>query len=422
MEDGARQIMPRLPGARLLDLSRLISRVGKGPYTGIDRVEAAYLVRLLDDDIPLYTLVQTRFYNALLDRDGTRALAGKLLGKAAWGKPSLTAQLRRKLTPKQRAAESDVRRLARAVCRPEHVGRMLKKHLPEGATYLAVGQGKALREPVFDAVHAVRGGRVSVLLHDTIPLDYPAYMVPSTLALFARWMRLVSKKADLVICNTEATRASAARHFQMMGRVPPMIVGHLGIDMPRQPDAARLPDGFDRSRPYFVALGTIEPRKNHALLLDIWEHFAKTLPAEQIPALAIVGQRGWMNEDLFKRLDASPVMGRHVFEYSGLTDAAVAALIEGARALLMPSHVEGFGLPPGESLRLGTPAIVNDLAVYREVFGNNLIYLDVADMYSWAEKILKMSQAITKAQDVAGGAALALPTWQEHFNLVLKVT
>jgi glycosyltransferase involved in cell wall biosynthesis len=421
MDHDAGQSAPHPPAARLLDLSRLISRVGKGPHTGIDRVEAAYLTRLLADDIPLFSLVQTRFFTALLDHDGTRALASRLFDKTPWGKPNLATRFRRKLAPGQRAAESDVRRLAHALCRPKNLPTMLARHLPEATAFLAVGQGKALRVNVFDAVHAL-GGRVNVLLHDTIPLDHPALMAPHSVAACARWMRILSDKADLVICNSGATSANAERHFQKMGRVPPMIVAHLGIDLPRRPEQTRLPDGFGQSKPYFVALGTIEPRKNHALLLDIWEHFAKTLPAGQVPALAIIGQRGWMNEALFNRLDNSPVMGRHVLEFSGLADAAVASLIEGARALLMPSHVEGFGLPPGESLQLGTPAIVNDLAVYREVFGNNLIYLDVADMYSWAEKILKMSQAITKAQDVAGGAALALPTWQEHFNLVLKVT
>ncbi|WP_281840340.1 glycosyltransferase family 4 protein [Sinisalibacter aestuarii] len=399
-----------------------MSRVGNGPHTGIDRVEAAYLRRFLDEPEPLFALVQTRFFNALLDRDGTRALAARLFGEMRWGRPSLAMRLRRKMKPAQRAAESDVRRLSIAVSRKSGLAAMFGRHLPKGTAYIAVGQGKAVHEGVFDAIKAVERGRVHVLLHDTIPLDHPDYMTPRSASAHAQMMRAISAKADLVICNSDATRQSAERHFEAMGRVPPMISAHLGIDMPREPDATHIPARFDLSRPYFVVLGTIEPRKNHALLLDIWERFDQTLPAGEIPKLAIVGQRGWMNEALFERLDASPVMERHVFEFSGLDDRAVAALIQGARALLMPSFAEGFGLPPGEALLLGTPAIVNDLDIYREVFGNNLIYARVSDMYSWSEAILRLSQAEKNQHKAAVGADIGLPTWQEHFNLVLKVT
>jgi glycosyltransferase involved in cell wall biosynthesis len=88
----------------------------------------------------------------------------------------------------------------------------------------------------------------------------------------------------------------------------------------------------------------------------------------------------------------------------------------------MPSFAEGFGLPPAEALALGTPVIANDLPVYHEVLGNNPVYVPVANMYSWAEKIIELAQADRKERKAAVGEASWLPTWQEHFNLVLKVT
>jgi glycosyltransferase involved in cell wall biosynthesis len=233
-------------------------------------------------------------------------------------------------------------------------------------------------------------------------------------------MRIVSAQADVVICNSETTRRDVGRHFTRFGRVPELVVAPLGVTPPR-PDPAALPAGVDLARPRFVTLGTIEPRKNHALLLDVWEHFARTLPEADIPALDIVGARGWANETVFDRLDRSPLRGRHLFEHGALADGAAAALVQGARALLMPSLAEGFGLPPAEALALGTPVIATDLPVYREFLGNNPVYLDGSDMYSWANQILSFSRGQAGTHTAARAEATALPTWQDHFDLVFRV-
>jgi len=408
------------PRARLLDLSRLISRVGRHE-TGIDRVERAYLKRLQDQPEPLWALVKLRERFYLFDRAGAEALAARLTGSAAWGPLDAPARLRQRLRRPVPPVETDLRHLARGWCYAPGLKRLLRRHLRPGTAWINVGQVNLLERRVFDAIHAIPGGRAHVMIHDVIPLVYEGYKGLRGVELFRDKVALVSARADLVVCNSEATRREAAAQFSARGRVPPMLTAHLGIDLP-QPDRAALPPGFDTARPWFIALGTIERRKNHALLLDIWEHFAATLPPEQIPALVIAGQRGWANDDLFERLDASPLTGRHVFEFNTLGDGAVAALVEGARALLMPSIMEGYGLPVAEALALGTPVLANDLPVYREAFGNNPVYADIADMYSWAKKILEFAEADTKGQRAAGGAGIQIPTWQEHFNLVLKVT
>lgn len=408
------------PSARLLDLTRLVSRVGRGPWTGVDRVEAAYLDRLLADPAPLFSLVKTALGFALFDRAGTAALAERLHGRAPWGAADGLSRLARKAGPARRAAESDLRRLALGRCRRRGLARLFARHLPPGTAWLNLGHSN-LAPVVFDAIHRLPGGRATVLLHDTIPLDHPDWQRPGTVARFEQRMRAVSAGADLVICNSEATRADAARHFTAWGRVPPLLVAPLGVTAP-DIDQSAVPRGIDRARPYFVALGTIEPRKNHALLLDIWEHFAATLPEAEIPALFIIGARGWANEAVFARLDTSPLIGRHVFEQAGLPDGAVGALLQGARALLMPSFAEGFGLPPAEALALGTPALVHNLPIYREILGNNPIYADVADMYLWATTIRELTRAEHTDQKAASGVPAGLPSWQEHFNLVLKVT
>lgn len=416
------------PSARLLDLTRLISRSGLR-QTGLDRVEAKYLERFLQEPLPLFSLVRTvegagpwrRPVFTLLDHQGTAALADRLLGVTPFGRPDLRAIVRRRARPAQRAAFADLRRLGIEHGDARNLAPMLERHLPKGAAWVNCSHLNMETTTVFDAMRSIDGGRSSVFIHDVIPLDYPAYTMPHTAESFAKTLRHTSEYADLVICNSDRTRQTAARHFEIAGRIPPMITAHLGVDLP-VPDPRGIPAGIDTRKPYFVILGTIEPRKNHTLLLDIWDQFSATLPDEKIPNLLIIGKRGWLNKEVFARLDTSPLIGRYLHEMANLDDSAVAALIAGAQALLMPSFVEGFGLPPAEALGLGTPALVNDLPVYREVLGNNPVYVPVTDMYSWAEKILELARTKRKERKAAVGEASWLPTWQEHFNLVLKVT
>jgi glycosyltransferase involved in cell wall biosynthesis len=420
--DGTRTaITSARPTARCLDLTRLISRVGRGPDTGVDRVERAYLAELLRRDDPLFGLARTSLGFVLLDRGGVAEIARRLSGEAEWGRSDLIGILSRRATPAKRRAQADLRRLALARCRGGRLAAMLRRHLPDGVVYLNVGHSN-LRAEVMAAWRALPGGRISVLIHDTIPLDFPEFQRPGTPELFRAKLALVADLADLVIYNSAATQADTERWFQQFGRSPPGVVAHLGVDMP-MPDPADLPRDLDLSQPYFLCVGTIEPRKNHALLLDVWESLAQQ-PDTQIPHLIIVGARGWQNESVFQRLDRSPVMNRWVFERAGLGDAALAALMQRACGLLCPSLAEGFGLPPVEAAALGVTVICPRLPVYKEILGNIPVYAESGDVYSWKQSILRLTEEKRAGHDKAAGKILwsGIPNWADHFNLVLKVT
>jgi len=401
---------------RCLDLSRLVSRVGRGPLTGIDRVERAYLDRLLAEPAPLFSLVRMKLSYALLDRDGTAALAERLAGNTGWGAPDMRARLTPGLTPTQRRLEADLRRLALETCPRPRLGGLLSRHLPPGTRYLNMGHSNLTRR-VLGAM-AGQGAEITVLIHDMIPLDHPEFQREGRVEVFEAAMRRVSQSATRVIYNSHHSRERGAHWFGLFGRVPPCEVAHLGIDR-LEPDTTEVPVIIPPDRPCFVATGTLEGRKNHGLLLDAWTHLARM--EEQTPTLLLIGSRGWRNEEFLSRLDASPQLGSDIFELEGLSDGAVAALTERAIAALFPSHAEGYGLPPAEALALGTPALVNTLPVYREFLGDLPVYLDGADSYQWAKTIHEMA---TKgwAETRIPREDVQLPTWDAHFNEVLKVT
>lgn len=387
--------------------------------TGVDRVEFAYLRELCNGDTPLFALARTSLGYILLDRDGARDVLARIQGND-WGTPGALSRLALKYTRARRAAETRLRDHALSRCRPVGLTWMLRRHLPPGTAYLNTGHSNLSRR-VLSAVRALPEARIAVFLHDTIPLDFPEFQRPGIPERFAGLLRRVLESADLLVCNSQVTHDNVVRHATT--HVPRIVVAHLGLD-PVDPEPSALPDGLPPEGAYFVILGTVEPRKNHALMLDFWEEMAKETEESRVPKLIICGNRGWRNETLFDRLDASPLMDRVILERPGLSDGAVAALLKGSAGMLFPSLAEGYGLPPLEAASLGVPVICNDLPIYHEVLGDIPIYAKVTDRYLWRRTISGLAER-RNAGTAAGqpaGTAFDPPDWSGHFNVVLSMT
>lgn len=408
--------------ARLLDLTRLARRGGRVP-TGVDRVELAYLDRLIVEPVPLFGLVRTSLGYVVLDRAGCAGFRDRVTGVLPWGAPDRLSRIARG-SDAQTRVEADLRRLALARCLPISLGRMLAQQLPRGVSYLNVGHSN-LTERMLVTIRQRLAGRIAVLIHDTIPLDYPQYQRPATKDRFAALLKRVGRHADLVIANSAVTAADIARH--LAPQVPNMLVAHLGVTV-ATPATPRWPTGFDPARPVFAMVGTIEPRKNHALMLQVWDALLAD-PPPVMPQLVIAGSRGWENAAVFARLDALGPLAPHVFEMPGLPDTAVAGLLHAATALLFPSFAEGYGLPPIEAAALGTPVIAADLAAMRETLGDIPVYLNPLDPYPWVNQIkARITRPETGSETSVGAGSFAEkkqslfspPTWDMHFNAVLR--
>ena len=394
--------------ARLLDLTRSLRRAGH-VATGIDRVELAYLDRFISDTVPAYGLMRSAFGYLLMDADGMRAFRDRMAGTTNWGAPDVLSRLLRGRDQALINAEADARRLAIARCVPARLRQMLARHLSGGFDYFNVGHSN-LTERVLRSVSYAQGQK-HVLIHDVIPLEHPDFQRPGTVRPFREIVQRVARFADRVIYNSYDTRRRAEGQMREWGRVPPSIVAHLGTIRPR-PDPSDLPLGVPPAEPYFVTVGTIEPRKNHAFLLDLWERMG-----QDAPPLFICGSRGWNNDRVFARLDALPT-GSAITELQGLSDGALASLIQRSAGMLFPSFAEGYGLPPIEALMLGTRVLCNDLPVLQEVLDDFATFAPVSDTEIWLKTIKNWKN---KASGAASTNGFEGPTWSDHFNTVLRL-
>ncbi len=391
------------PPARLLDVSRLISRAGR-VLTGVDRVELAYLRAVLDDPVPGFALARTALGYVLLDEAGMTRLVANI-EQNHWPLPDFASRMNAKLTSAARRGQTAVRRLAKDRAPRWGLARMLARRLPSGFAYINVGHSN-LTKRVMNAVKAQSQSQITVMLHDAIPLEYPTFQKPEAVTRFAALLARVSQHADLVLCVSEAERVSVEKHLTVEGRVPEMMAAHIGLETVAP---AHIPDGL-AEEPFFMTIGTIEPRKNHALLLDVWDDLGP-----DAPRLLICGPRGWKNEAVFARLDANNPL---VVERSDLDDGVLRALLGQTQGLLFPSFAEGFGLPPVEGIACGAPVLCANLAVYREILGSKPVYLDPNDRYQWKKAVNDLANAERSREE----QPFDPPTWDAHFKTVFTKT
>jgi glycosyltransferase involved in cell wall biosynthesis len=390
-----------------LDLSRLLSRAGRGTPTGIDRVELAYAEHLIASG-------QSCCFAALAP-DGRITLLPRRIAEdfvreigAAWRGPF-----------DQREQEQRVRRIARHARLALLAGRERRlfgilRDSPGNSVYLLVSHHHLEKRKLIARLKTRSGARFVCLIHDLIPIEFPEYAKPGQAANHLRRIETAVEFADAFIVNSAVTGEALQPHLDRAGRAPPVLAAPFGADLPN--DAAGAPP---IGRPYFVYVGTIEARKNHLMLLNLWRQLSRDL-GDRAPVLVLVGQRGWEIENVVDMLDRCPALRDTVIEHNTLPDTALAPLLRGARALLLPSFAEGFGFPVIEALQLGIPALCSNISALRETGGMVPEFLDPLDGPGWRTVILDYAapQSPRRAAQLARLAAWRPPRWEEYFTIV----
>lgn len=385
----------------LLDLSRLLSRVLHPTPTGVDRVEMAYARGLL-------SAVPERLHFAAVHPGGGygRLDTGSVVRFLDETEDRWSAG------GTQRARRRDAVQ-ALVALRPRR-GRALRN-----AVLVQASPHHLTRPRQVEAILRREAARWLVLVHDLIPLEFPEYARPGGAALHQRRVETITALADGILANSAATLDAIRPWIAASGRQPATGVALLGAW--HAPDPR--PDPAPSDQPYFLCLGTIEPRKNHLLLLHLWRQMAQTLPAAKVPRLVLIGRRGWENEQVVDLLERCPALRPFVEERTGLPDREVRRLLAGARALLMPSFAEGFGMPVAEALHAGVPVLCSDLPALREAGAAAPEYLDPLDGPGWLSAVLDYADAggVRWQTQLARIARWRPPEWADHIKTLLTM-
>jgi len=248
----------------------------------------------------------------------------------------------------------------------------------------------------FDVVERLKRQGVSVVavIYDLIPITHPQFCDEPLVEVFKHWFGWITKLADGFVFISQSIEQDA-RHYieQTYGREIAETRWythfHLGSDLdlldPSASVRAHVRNAFGHGKPVYLMVSTIEPRKNHVYLVDAFD----ALWAQGVDVcLCFVGRVGWKCDELLMRVRAHPELNRRFFMLNDLTDGELEYCYKQARALVFPSHVEGFGLPIVEAMQRGLPVMASDIPVFREIGGDYCAYFDLDDVFSLCHDIV----------------------------------
>ena len=257
-----------------------------------------------------------------------------------------------------------------------------------------------------------RGVHVAVLVYDLLPQRHPEWFEPTLVEVSNHTLRAQMSHAELVFAISGHTAADLAdwNRTQRL-TAPDAVVVTLGADLPGEAaPAATLPaelDGHD----YVLVVGTVEPRKNHTVLLDAfdrWQRLGSDLH------LVVVGRPGWHNDDVIARLESHPEAGRTLHWWRRCDDATLAALYRSATVVAVPSITEGFGLPVIEALSYGTPVVASNGGTLPEAAAGHAALVAPDDIGGWVQAIVAHDHAAHRARVVASLQGYRPPSWTDR--------
>lgn len=260
-----------------------------------------------------------------------------------------------------------------------------------------------------------KGAKVGVYIYDLIPLTHPQFVVHETRKDTLDKLIDVLHLADFVLTISDYV-AKEVEHMlrgELKSSIPVMSVP-LSHAMPEPEDSGLgddVSEDFQQTVPdeFVLCVCTLEGRKNHMLLLNIWSSLYKKYDGK-IPSLVLVGKWGWKIEEFQQQLAASNAVNGKIVILGNLSDIELKYLYERCMFTVFPSFVEGWGLPVGESLAHGKPCIASNSSSIPEVGGEFCRYINPHDLIGATEVV---EQAIVNRAD--------LRQWTNHIVQNFKI-
>jgi glycosyltransferase involved in cell wall biosynthesis len=255
-------------------------------------------------------------------------------------------------------------------------------------------------------------GRVPsvVTLHDFAFLHYPEHLSAQRRAWLVSATQRSARKAARVITVSQSTADDLSAWLELPAeRIAVVPLAPSPSVAPLRDDALAefcRRQGIDR--PFVLAVGTLEPRKNLPTLLRAFARVARELPHD----LVLVGPEGWLSDELHRTI-GDVRLGDRLRMTGFVSDADLGGWYSAADLFAFPSYYEGFGLPSLEAMRCGVPVVASDSSCFPEIVGDAGVLLDPRDIDGWAEALVTLLRDPARRAELVrrGRARAAGFTW-----------
>ncbi|MBY8823051.1 glycosyltransferase family 4 protein [Sphingomonas colocasiae] len=256
------------------------------------------------------------------------------------------------------------------------------------------------------------GGQLWFLVHDLLPLQRPDWFSRNTGLRYKAWLDVLAGLADGFLCNSHQTetdlrQALNERYGLTDGyrtNVIPMGSNILeSLTVASAGKGADIAPRFDVAVPYFLMVGTLEPRKGHEDILLAFDALWRLGAREN---LVLVGRQGWQVAPLVEWIGSHREHGARLFWFDDVGDQELVEIYKGCAGVIIASHAEGFGLPLIEALNNDKPVLARDLAVFRphEIHGVRYFPADAGtqdlaeNIRCWVDDVLADRIAVTQPE------------------------
>ncbi|MFN8050846.1 MAG: glycosyltransferase [Acidimicrobiales bacterium] len=424
--------VPR-PGGPVVCYVDVTETLRSGWRAGIQRVVTELTTRLLliDDDLELVPICWSpldRAYRRLDPEEMERLFAPAPMKNHPPAPPPASRGLRAVVGPVTRTAalrplKEGIRRQRDLARRPDAIGDLVLERFERGAVFLDLDATWNLTDAHRgDLLPRLRDAGVHVigLQHDLLPDTDPDWFDPNLVRVFRRHLRAHVLDADLVLCNSEHTRSELEAYCRRERLPMPATEvlafgGDLATDIAPDPAADTTSDADTElidllaDRQVLLSVGTIEPRKNQAILLDVLDRLGDAHPDLTV---VLVGRQGWHIEAVAERIRRHPLFGTRLLWPDRVTDATLRRLYEMATLTVIPSLSEGFGLPVLEALGHGSVVLSSNGGALPEAGADAAEYFDPGDLAGLCHAV---EAHLTDAEHHAAAqrrvAEFVAPTW-----------
>lgn len=225
---------------------------------------------------------------------------------------------------------------------------------------------------------------VVVTIHDLAYYYYPDEFLKKDLYKLRHWTAYAISKARKIIAVSKTTKKDIIRHFNLADEMVDVIYNGYEKEV-REDMRVSLADIDSTIEPdlYFLYVGTLQPRKNILTLMHAFKAFSTKHPEYK---LVIAGKKGWMYQDVFELRSDLDLRDQVIFT-GFIPDSSVTTLYKHAKAFIMPSRYEGFGIPVLEAMSHGCPVISSTSSSLPEIGGDACLYFDPDNTNELAEKM-----------------------------------